>query len=744
MAFNAKFQITRSSELMTKNAAAITSKIANNIHQPLSVLGLHLDSETGFLTFSTSQPQADSVKLIDKKNKKVVAVLSRLDEQGIFHAKLRRKNVFDYYLEITEGEHSYTLEDSYAYTTTLGDLDIHLLAEGNHLHPYKVLGAHLTEQNGTSGVAFSVWAPNASRVSVIGHFNNWDGRRNPMQNVNFSGYWNLFIPDLVEGDLYKFELADTHGALLPQKADPMGSQAQYRPDTASIVSANKPYQWQDEQWLAMREKRNARDAAISIYEVHLGSWKRDSNNEFMNYREIADELIPYTLDMGFTHVQLMPVSEFPFDGSWGYQPVGLFAATARFGSAEDFQYFVNECHKANIGVLVDWVPGHFPVDTHGLSQFDGTCLYEHADPRQGYHPDWNTLIYNYGRNEVANFLRASAMHWLERFHVDGIRVDAVASMLYLDYSREHGEWIPNQHGGRENLEAVAFLKRFNEELYSQFPGCFSVAEESTSWPGVSKPTEYGGLGFGYKLNMGWMNDSLEYMAHDPINRKYHHNELSFSLVYAFDENFILPLSHDEVVHGKGSILARMPGDAWQKFANLRAYYGFMWAHPGKKLLFMGCEFAQGCEWNHEQPLDWFQLDIPFHSGVQQLVKDLNKVYQDFPALYRNDCHPSGFTWLDHDNAEQSVYSFIRFGAKGEKPAIVVCNFTPQVHHNFRIGVPSDGQYIELLNTDADIYGGSNQGNAAGIISQATPWQNQPASIEITVPPLSTVIFTLAD
>jgi 1,4-alpha-glucan branching enzyme len=441
-------------------------------------------------------------------------------------------------------------------------------------------------------------------------------------------------------------------------------------------------------------------------------------------------------------VQLMPISEFPYDGSWGYQPVGLFAPTARFGNAEDFKYFVNQCHQADIGVLIDWVPGHFPIDSHGLCEFDGTHLYEHEDPRQGFHPDWNTLIYNYGRVEVANFLRASALHWLDRFHVDGIRVDAVASMLYLDYSRKEGEWIPNKDGGRENLEAVEFLKRFNEELYREYPGSFSVAEESTSWPGVSKPTSMGGLGFGYKWNMGWMNDSLEYMKREPVHRQYHHNELSFGLVYAFDENFILPLSHDEVVHGKGSILTRMPGDTWQKFANLRAYYGFMWAHPGKKLLFMGCEFAQGNEWNFDAALDWHQCDNPWHGGVKHLVKDLNSVYATTPALYQKDCKAEGFEWLDHENSTQSIYSFIRRGNHEQPPAIVVCNFTPQVHHHFAIGAPEAGFYKEVLNTDSALYGGSNQGNIGGVNTSPQPWQNQPHQLSITVPPLSTVIFVL--
>lgn len=725
------------SQITTEQAAILATKH----NQPFNVLGLHQDPNSDFFSFTTVQPQADAVELIDKKTNKAVAKLTKLDEQGLFYKKLRRKSAFNYQLKITQATHEYIIEDAYAFGSTLGELDIHLLSEGKHEFPYKVLGAHQQTINNVDGVSFAVWAPNASRVSVIGNFNNWDGRRHLMQNIGFSGYWNIFIPHIVPGDLYKFELSDTHGHLLPLKADPYGSKAEYRPGTASIVNEVNNYKWQDETWLAERKKRNARDAAISIYEVHLGSWKKGNSNEFLNYREIADQLIPYTKEMGFSHVQLMPVSEFPFDGSWGYQPVGLFAPTSRFGNADDFRYFVEQCHLNNIGVLVDWVPGHFPTDSHGLAKFDGSHLFEHADPRQGYHPDWNTLIYNYGRTEVANFLRASAMVWLELFHVDGIRVDAVASMLYLDYSRKDGEWIPNHYGGRENLEAVAFIREFNRELYARFPGSFSVAEESTSWPGVSKPIEYGGLGFGYKWNMGWMNDTLEYMKLDPIHRKYHHNEMSFSLVYAFDENFILPLSHDEVVHGKGSILDRMPGDAWQKFANLRAYYGFMWTHPGKKLLFMGCEFAQGCEWNHEYSLDWHQLDIPYHKGVQTLVKDLNQLYKSTPALHENDCEPSGFCWLDHDNAEQSIYSFVRYAKNGDA-VVVVNNFTPQVHQNFRIGVPSQGQYKTLFNSDLAIYGGSNQGDFKELTSQSTSWQNQSNSIEITVPPLSTVVFTL--
>lgn len=720
-----------------------------------TILGLHALTNSGVLVISVFNPDADSVTLIDKKTQKPLATLTQVDAAGFFIAKLRRKKPFAYQLQVTCHGKNQLIEDAFAFPPLLSEIDIHLLNEGNHQKPYQKLGAHyqtLPDINGegVEGVAFSLWAPNAGSVSVIGDFNQWDGRFYPLENIvhhgSRSGYWTIFIPNIQVGSLYKFELKDGQGNALGNKADPFGSQAQYRPDTASVVASEQAYLWKDEKWLSERAQRNARHAAISIYEVHLGSWKRADNGDFLNYRELAAQLIPYTLEMGFTHIQLMPVSEFPFDGSWGYQPVGLFAPTVRFGSREDFQYFVDSCHQANIGLLIDWVPGHFPSDAHGLVEFDGTHLYEHEDRRLGFHPDWNTLIYNYGRTEVANFLRASAMHWLDTFHVDGIRVDAVASMLYLDYSRKEGEWFPNIHGGRENLEAVAFLKRFNEELYSQYPGTFSVAEESTSWPGVSRPTDSGGLGFGYKWNMGWMNDSLKYMSEDPINKKYHHDKLSFSLVYAFDENFVLPLSHDEVVHGKGSILDRMPGDTWQQFANLRAYYGFMWTHPGKKLLFMGCEFAQGKEWNHDSELDWQQLDVHWHSGVQRLVKDLNKVYTTTPALYEKDCQQEGFAWLEHDNAEQSIYSFIRYGEdsplKKSNPVIVICNFTPQCHQNYQIGVPVAGFYQEILNSDAEIYGGSNQGNLGGVESSAGKYQGQNQHITITVPPLSTVIFSL--
>lgn len=745
-----------------------------------SILGLQALTNTAssgkkLLIISAFIADADSIAILDKKTQKQLAVLTQVDVAGFFVAKLRRKNRFAYQLKVTRNNQTRIIEDAFAFGSVSGssilgcpllsEVDIHLLNEGNHQKPYQKLGAHqhtvidASGQNVT-GISFSLWAPNAGSVSVVGDFNQWDGRIHPMENVVHhasspqdsspqgrpSGYWTIFIPNIPIGSLYKFELKDRHGNALADKADPYVSQAQYRPDTACIVADEQDYDWQDAAWLAQRGQRNARNAAISIYEVHLGSWKRADNGDFLNYRAIAAQLIPYVLDMGFTHIQLMPVSEYPFDGSWGYQPVGLFAPTARFGSREDFQYFVDSCHQANIGLLIDWVPGHFPSDAHGLAQFDGTHLYEHEDRRLGFHPDWNTLIYNYGRIEVANFLRASAMHWLDNYHIDGIRVDAVASMLYLDYSRKEGEWLPNIHGGNENLEAVAFLQRFNEELYRQYPGTFSVAEESTSWPGVSRPTDSGGLGFGYKWNMGWMNDSLSYMQEDSIHKKHHHNKLSFSLVYAFDENFVLPLSHDEVVHGKGSMIAKMPGDTWQKFANLRAYYGFMWAHPGKKLLFMGCEFAQGKEWDHDSELDWHQLDVHWHRGVQRLVKDLNKVYTTTPALYEKDCMSDGFSWLEHDNSEQSIYSFIRYGedrhSQKSNPVIVLCNFTPQCHQHYKVGVPVAGFYQEILNSDAQIYGGSNQGNLGGVESVSGHCQGQEQHLIITVPPLSTVIFSL--
>ncbi|WP_371375276.1 1,4-alpha-glucan branching protein GlgB [Thalassotalea aquiviva] len=715
-------------------------------HDPFGFLGLH-QNDDGFWQINCFLPEATKVFLLDSQGKDIVA-LDQLDASGFFSQVTSHQHYFDYQLKVESHTGERCFIDPFSCSTILGEMDIYLLAEGKHQTPYKKLGAHCVNHDGVEGVSFAVWAPNASHVAVVGDFNQWDGRVHPLRRRIGCGIWEIFIPfgstanELKAGCNYKFEIKDGNGHLLPLKADPYAVQAQYRPETSSVINAEQPFHWQDRDWMDTRVLRNSHKSAISIYELHLGSWQRDHENNFLNYRDIANRLIPYVIEMGFTHVQLMPISEYPFDGSWGYQPVGLFAPTARYGSPEDFKYFVDTCHQANLGLLIDWVPGHFPVDQHGLAKFDGTCLYEHQDTRKGFHPDWNTLIYNYGRTEVANFLRASAFHWLDTYHVDGVRVDAVASMLYLDYSREHGQWVPNEHGGNENLEAVQFLQQFNAELYANYPGAFSVAEESTSWPGVSRPTDSGGLGFGFKWNMGWMNDTLEYIKRDPIYRQHHHNEISFGLVYAFDENFVLPLSHDEVVHGKGSILGRMPGDEWQRFANLRAYYGFMWTHPGKKLLFMGCEFAQAKEWDHQQGLDWHLLEYDNHRGVQQLVKDLNHIYRTYPALHQLDCEPGGFQWIDYENAAQSIYSYIRFGDAGTNPMLVVCNFTPTLHHNFRVGTPRTGLHREIFNSDAAIYGGSDQGNIHGAYAQSIVWQGFEQSIEITVPPLATMVFEL--
>jgi 1,4-alpha-glucan branching enzyme len=562
-----------------------------------------------------------------------------------------------------------------------------------------------------------------------------------MRNVN--GFWELFVPELRPGHLYKYEIVGADGQLLPLKADPQAERSEKPPNTASIIAEPSRHVWHDGKWMAERWERNDRQAPISIYEVHLGSWRRNlaENGRYLTYRELAGQLVPYAVEMGFTHLELMPVTEYPFDGSWGYQPISLFAPTSRYGTPDDFRVFVDACHQAGLGVLLDWVPGHFPNDAHGLGRFDGTALYEHADPRQGYHPDWNTLIYNYGRREVANFLLSSALYWLREFHIDGIRVDAVASMLYLDYSRREGQWIPNAFGGRENLEAIAFLRRMNELVFGE-TGATSVAEESTAWPMVSRPTYVGGLGFGFKWNMGWMHDTLRYMSLDPIHRKYHHNDLSFGLLYAFHENFILPLSHDEMVHGKGSLIGKMSGDQWQRFANLRAYFGFMWTHPGKKLLFMGGEFGQEREWNHDIGLDWQLLGDPFHEGVQRLVRDLNDLYRSTPALYRLDCDAEGFHWIDVANSAESIVSYFRRGRDPGEIAVIVCNFTPVPRANYRIGVPRPGRYRERINTDATDYGGSGVGNAGEVHADPHPMHGQPYSMSLNLPPLGTLVFTL--
>ena len=718
-------------------AQSVINQFFDGTHSdPFSVLGMH-ETDNG-IEIRALLPDACRVSVIDKENQDTVCELDCLDDRGFFAGVVpKTRDFFAYQLQVYWGKESQILEDPYRYHPMINDLDEWLLAEGSFLRPYEVLGAHFIECDGVSGVNFRLWAPNAKRVSVVGDFNYWDGRRHPMRLHPASGVWELFLPKVALGQLYKFELIDCHGNLR-LKADPYAFSSQLRPDTASQISALPDIVPMTE----ARRKANQWDQPISIYEVHLGSWRRNLENNFwLDYDQIGDELIPYVKEMGFTHIEFLPLSEFPFDGSWGYQPLGLYSPTSRFGTPEGFKRLVERAHDAGINVILDWVPGHFPSDTHGLVAFDGTALYEYADPREGFHQDWNTLIYNYGRNEVKNFLSSNALYWIERFGVDGIRVDAVASMIYRDYSRAEGEWIPNQYGGRENLEAIEFLKHTNWKIHSEVQGAVSIAEESTSFAGVTHPTEKGGLGFNFKWNMGWMNDTLSYMEKDPIYRQYHHNQMTFGMVYQYSENFVLPLSHDEVVHGKCSLIGKMPGDAWQKFANLRAYYGYMWGHPGKKLLFMGNEFAQGREWNYRESLDWFLLDESigggWHIGMQKLVKDLNKIYRENAPLFELDSDPQGFNWLVVDDAQNSVFAFERRSRKGER-IIVISNFTPVPRHDYRIGVNVAGQYHEILNTDSAFYEGSNFGNGGTVESEAIPSHGRDNSISVSIPPLATL------
>jgi 1,4-alpha-glucan branching enzyme len=723
--------------------AAAEALVRGDHGDPFAVLGMH-ELADGGLVVRSFQPQAARVWLIDAVTGRTAGEFSRVQADGLFALPLPDgRSRFAYRLRLEAGAAAVEIEDPYRFPPILGELDVYLMAEGSHLSLYEKLGAQPMTHDGVAGTAFLVWAPNARRVSVVGNFNGWDGRRHPMRKRVECGVWELFLPGLDRGEVYKFEIKGPHGELLPLKADPLAFAAEQPPKTASVVVGLGAPAWSDGEWMAGRARAHAREAPISIYECHIGSWMREAGNRYLTYDELADRLVAYVKEMGFTHLELLPVSEFPFDGSWGYQPIGLFAPTSRHGPPEAFARFVDRCHKADIGLLLDWVPGHFPTDPHGLGYFDGTHLYEHADPRKGFHLDWNTLIYNYGRREVANFLLANALFWLKHYHIDGLRVDAVASMLYLDYSRKAGEWIPNEHGGNENLDAIAFLRRLNELAFGDVEGATTIAEESTAWPSVSRPTYLGGLGFGYKWNMGWMHDTLHYMSEDPVHRKYHHHELTFGLIYAFTENFILPLSHDEVVHGKGSLLAKMPGDGWQKFANLRAYFGFMFAHPGKKLLFMGGEFGQGREWNHDASLDWHLLDHPWHRGVQLLVRDLNHLYRELKPLHERDCEAEGFEWLElHDN-EQSVLAFLRRGADPESIVVVISNFTPVPRHGYRIGVPLPGWYRERLNSDAEIYGGANIGNGGGVTADDFSSHGRPYSLVLTLPPLGTVFLERA-
>ena len=717
--------------------------LAGTHSDPFAVLGQHIVD--GAPTVRVFDAWAESVEVLDAKTgRRVISLSPVADAPGLFVGRAaRRKSRFAYRLRMTRDDKVWTVEDPYRFGPVLGALDEHLIGEGAHLNLWEVLGAHVMTHEGVEGTHFAVWAPNARRVSVVGNFNGWDGRRHLMRLRGQTGVWEVFLPGIGEGEAYKYELLGPHGQLLPQKSDPFGFGAEHPPKTASVVRKLRGHDWADKAWMTKRDAAHRIDQPISVYEVHLGSWKRvpGEGNRPLSYLEHATQLVGYAKDMGFTHIELMPVSEFPFDGSWGYQPIGLFAPTIRHGTLEEFRAFVEACHAADIGLILDWVPGHFPEDQHGLGLFDGTPLYEHADRKEGFHPDWNTLVYNYGRREVANYLMSNALYWLREHHIDGLRVDAVASMLYRDYSRKDGEWVPNKHGGRENLEAIEFLQRTNEICYGEMPGIMTVAEESTAFPGVSAPTSAGGLGFGYKWNMGWMNDTLSYMSEDPVHRKYHHHKMTFGLHYAFSENFVLPLSHDEVVHGKGSLLDKMPGHGDDKFANLRAYYGFMWGHPGKKLMFMGCEFAQGAEWNHDTSLDWHLLDIDLHRGVQTLVRDLNALYAKTPALHQLDSKPEGFEWVEEGAADESIFAWLRRGEEGA-PVLVVCNMTPVERTGRRIGVPSPGRWIERLNTDASAYGGGGRGNLGHADSEQIAASGRAHSLALTLPPLSTLFFEL--
>ncbi len=624
--------------------------------------------------------------------------------------------------------------------STLGDLDLHLLGEGTHLRAYEKLGAHPRQLGGMDGVSFAVWAPNAQSVSVVGDFNGWDGRCHPLRQPGANGFWEIFVPGVGLGALYKFQIHGPAGNLLPLKADPFAFRCEAAPGTASIVHGLQDHPWGDGAWMETRRRTRTHEAPVSIYELHLGSWRRRPDGTYMTYGEIAADLAPYASWLGFTHVQLLPIMEHPFDPSWGYQPLGLFAPTSRFGGPEDFKLFVDTLHQAGLGVILDWVPAHFPEDSHGLGQFDGTHLYEHADPRQGRHMDWGTLIYNFGRTEVQNFLIANALFWLDRYHIDGLRVDAVASMLYLDYSREAGQWIPNRHGGRENLEAVAFLRRLNEVVYGHFPDACTIAEESTAWPAVSRPTDQGGLGFGFKWDMGWMHDTLRYLGQGMMARPHHHDQITFSMLYHDSENYVLPLSHDEVVHGKRSILGRMPGDAWERMANLRLLYAWLYAHGGKKLLFMGGEFGQGREWNHDTALDWGLLEQPAHKGIHDLVRDLNGLYRSHPALHQGDCQSGGFSWIDCGDRFNSVLTLLRRGADSADFMAIAFNFTSLTQSGYRVGVPQAGTYTELLNTDSMHYGGRNEGNTGRIRTEPVPAHGFPQSLNLTLPPLAALFL----
>ncbi len=719
--------------------SATLHAIAGASHgDPFAILGMHQSGE--HLVVRVFRPDARSIVVVDAEEAGAVYPALKVHPDGFFESVIENaQQRFRYVLRLTGHDgNEWTESDPYSFGIILGPLDLHLFAEGQHWELYEKLGAHLTTLDGVKGTAFHVWAPNAQRVSVVGDFNSWDGRRAPMRKLLGCGVWEIFLPGVGEGAHYKFEVKQSHGAIV-LKSDPFAFYGQHSEQTASLVFDLDRYQWADAAWMERRKTREWHREPVSIYEVHLGSWRRkpEEGDRYLSYRELADELLDYVVFLGYTHIELLPIAEHPFDGSWGYQVAGFFAPTSRFGNPDEFRYFIDKAHEKGIGVILDWVPGHFPKDAHGLAEFDGTDLYEHADPRKGEHMDWGTLIPNYGRNEVRNFFIVNALFWFAEYHIDGLRVDAVASMLYLDYSRKAGEWVPNEFGGRENLEAIYFLKRFNEVCYERHPGIMTIAEESTAWPAVSRPTYLGGLGFGFKWNMGWMHDFLSYMQKEPVHRRYHQGDITFSLIYAFHEHFILVLSHDEVVHGKGSLLSKMPGDLWQKFANLRMFYAWMYAHPGKKLLFMGQEFGQGREWNHDTSLDWHLCDYPEHDGLKRLVVHLNWLYKNEPALYDQDDTYAGFEWIDFHDSDNSVIAFMR-KSRGGQVLVFVVNATPVPRDAYRVGVSGAGWYEEVLNTDAQTYGGGNIGNYGGQHAEPTPWQGKTHSLLLRLPPLAMV------
>jgi 1,4-alpha-glucan branching enzyme len=721
------------------DAAEIASLVAGTHANPFAFLGLHQGHGSKGLTARCFLPGAQEVRLIANDDPKQAWVLTRLHLDGFFATRIDDKSEpFGYRLEVTWEGAPVLLDDPYRFGSVLSSKEVLRFRQGQLWRAWECLGARALNLDGVDGFTFAVWAPNARRVSVVGLFNGWDGRRHAMRKLHDAGIWEIFIPALTSSDIYKYEIVDAQGLLLPLKSDPFGQAGELRPANASRLVNPPAINNIDQDWLETRRARHQLDAPISVYEVHAGSFRRkpEEGDRPLTYGELGDYLVPYLVDMGFTHVQFMPLTEYPFDGSWGYQPVGLFAATSRYGSPDDFRDLVARLHKARIGVLCDFVPAHFPVDPHGLNRFDGTALYEHEDPRLGFHPDWKTNIYNFGKPEVANFLISSALFWLDRFKIDGLRVDAVSSMLYLDYSRNEGEWLPNSYGGNINLEAVEFMRRLNEMCYGEAEGIMMVAEESTAWPGVCKPTYDGGLGFGFKWNLGWMHDTLQYMGRDPIHRAWHHGEITFGLAYAWSENFMLALSHDEVVHGKGSIFARMPGDDWQRYANLRAYYALMWAHPGKKLIFMGAEFGQVKEWNHDASLDWHLLDDPMHKGVQTLVRDLNRLHRDLAPLHQVDHDPSGFEWVQSDAGDVSVYAWLRWNYDRNQCVLTLFNMTPVPRPEYRVGVPNAGTWKTILNTDSAAYAGSEFEGPVVMEAQDMPFNGQPYSIVLTLPPLA--------